>query len=205
MGKTRRNMVVAVLGAGGVLAGVLGGAGTPALAQPVSAQAPNIPKACVAIEALVGDGASGPGLGGEVLRVTPGGQSILTNNTVPLGRPDLDAPSDMAFLPNGDIAVTDQGFTLGRPDVVEVNPGTGARSLISGNGRGSGPALQMPASMRVEASGDILVTDVAAVTGNPQLLRIDPAGATDPRSPPGTVKIVSCRPKSPCSTACWSA
>jgi hypothetical protein len=67
------------------------------------------------------------------------------------------------------------GFTLGRPDVVEVNPGTGARTLISGNGRGSGPALQIPASIRVEASGDILVTDVDAATGTPQLLRIDPA------------------------------
>jgi hypothetical protein len=29
--------------------------------------------------------------------------------------------------------------------------------------------------MRVEASGDILVTDVDAATGTPQLLRIDPA------------------------------
>ena len=44
----------------------------------------------------------------------------------------------MAFLPNGDIVVTDESFTLGRPDVVEVNPSTGARTLISGNGRGSG-------------------------------------------------------------------
>jgi hypothetical protein len=166
---------MAVLGAGGVLAGVLGGAGTAAQAQTVSARALNLPKACVAIEALVSDGASGPGLGGEVLRVSSGGQSILTNNTLPLGNPGLDAPSDMAFLPNGDIAVTDQGFTLGRPHVVEVNPGTGVRTLISGNGRGSGPALQIPGSMRVEASGDILVTDVDATTGNPQLLRIDPA------------------------------
>jgi hypothetical protein len=167
--------VVAALGAGGVLAAVLCATGPAALAQPGSAQAPSLPKACVAIEALVSDGASGPGLGGEVLRVTPGGQSILTNNSVPPGRPALDAPSDMAFLPNGDIAVTDQGFALGRPAVVEVNKSTGARTLISGNGRGSGPALQIPASMRVEASGDILVTDVDAATGIPQLLRIDPA------------------------------
>jgi hypothetical protein len=137
-------MVVA-LGAGGVLVAVLSAAGPAALAQPASAQAPSLPKACVADEALVSDGASGPGLGGEVLRVTPGGQSILTNNTVPLGGPGLDAPSDMAFLVNGDIAVTDQGFTFGRPAVVEVNKSTGARTLISGRGRGAGPALQIPA------------------------------------------------------------
>jgi hypothetical protein len=62
-----------------MVAAVLSGAGT--LAQPASARAPTLPKACVAIEALVSDGVSGPGLGGEVLRVTGGGQSILTNNT----------------------------------------------------------------------------------------------------------------------------
>jgi len=175
MGKTRRNRAVAALGAGGVLAAVLSATGPAALAQPASAQAPSLPKACGAIEALVSDGSSGPGLGGEVLRVTGGGQSILSNNTLPLGGPDLDDPSDMAFLPNGDIAVTDQGFTFGRPAVVEVNKSTGARTLISGRGRGTGPALQIPASIAVEAGGDILITDVSAITGNPQLLRIDPA------------------------------
>src|SRR5690348_15615558 len=39
MGKTRRNRVVAVLGAGGVLAAVLSATGPAALAQPASAQA----------------------------------------------------------------------------------------------------------------------------------------------------------------------
>ena len=166
--------MAAALGAGGLLAGVLGGAGI--MAQPASAQALALPKACVAIEALVSDGASGSSLGaGEVLRVTPGGQSTLTTNTAPMGRPNLDDPEDMAFLPNGDIVVTDESFTAGRPDVVEVNPGTGARTLISGNGRGSGPALVMPGTVAVEASGYILVTDIAAGTGNPRLLQIDPA------------------------------
>jgi hypothetical protein len=44
-------------------------------------------------------------------------------------------------LPNGDIAVADQGFTFGRPAVLEVNKSAGARTLISGRGQGSGPAL----------------------------------------------------------------
>src|SRR5690349_4296154 len=162
MGKKHRNMVVAVLGAGGVLAGVLGGAGTPAMAQTGAARALNLPKACVAIEALVGDGASGPAPGnGEVLRVNPGGQSTLTTSTAP-------------FRPGGDIVVTDQGFATGIPQVIEVDRGTGARTLISGNGRGSGPALVMPNSVAVGPGGDILVTDIAPVTGNPRLLRINP-------------------------------
>jgi hypothetical protein len=174
MGKTRRNRVVTVLGAGGVLAAVLSATGPAALAQPASAQAPSLPKACVAIEALVGDGISGPRLGGEVLRVMPGGQSTLTTDTAPKGPPELDAPSDMAFLPDGNIVVTDEGFTGFVPDVVEVNANTGARTLISGNGRGKGPALSVPDSVAVEASGDILVSN-EGVTGGTQLLRIDPA------------------------------
>jgi len=175
MGKKHRNMVVAVLGAGGVLAGVLGGAGTPAMAQTAAAHALNLPKACVAIEALVGDGASGPAPGnGEVLRVNPGGQSTLTTNTAPAGTVNLDDPADMAFLPGGDIVVTDQGFATGIPQVIEVDRGSGARTLISGNGRGSGPALVMPNSVAVGPGGDILVTDIAPVTGNPRLLRINP-------------------------------
>ena len=55
--------MVTVLGAGGVLAAVLSATAPAALAQPTSAQAPSLPKACVAIEALVGDGASGSSLG----------------------------------------------------------------------------------------------------------------------------------------------
>ena len=168
--------MVTVLGAGGVLAAVLSATGPAALAQPASAQAPSLPKACVAIEALVGDGASGSSIGaGEVLRVSPGGQSTLTTNTAPMGTPNLDDPDGMAFLANGDIVVTDESFTTGRPDVVEVNPSTGVRTLISGKGRGSGPALVMPGTVAVEANGYILVTDIAAGTANQRVLQIDPA------------------------------
>ena len=46
--------------------------------------------------------------GGEVLRVSPGGQDTLTTNSSPSGNPRLDTPSDMAFLPNGDIVITDE-------------------------------------------------------------------------------------------------
>ena len=169
--------MAAVVGAGGVLATVLTGAGTVAVAQPASARVLiTPPKACVAIEALVGDGISGPRLGGEVLRVMPGGQSTLTTDTAPKGPPELDAPSDMAFLPDGNIVVTDEGFTGFVPAVVEVNANTGARTLISSSGRGKGPALATPESVAVEASGDILVANEGAgTTGTTQLLRIDPA------------------------------
>ena len=59
----------------------------------------------------------------SVLRVSPGGQSTLTTNTAPMGTPNLDDPTDIGFLPNGDIVITDESFTAGRPDVVEAGPG----------------------------------------------------------------------------------
>src|SRR5262249_17351752 len=112
----------------------------------------------------------------EVLRVTPGGVSTLTDDSSPAGSPDLDYPNGMAFLPNGDIVVTEDGRTNGaHPLVVEVNPRTGARTLISGDGTGSGPELSDPYTVAVEASGDILVGAMDIATGYPELLRISPA------------------------------
>jgi hypothetical protein len=72
--------------------------------------------------------------------------------------------------------MTDDGRTNGpRPIVVEVNPRTGARTLISGDGTGSGPELSDQYSVAVEASGDILVGAFDIATGYPELLRISPA------------------------------
>jgi hypothetical protein len=110
------------------------------LAQPASAQAPSLPKACVATEALVGDGASGSSIGaGEVLRVSPGGQSTLTTNTAPMGTPNLDDPTDMAFLSNGDIVVTDVAAGTGNQRVLQIDPATGNRIVLTGAVVGSGP------------------------------------------------------------------
>jgi hypothetical protein len=104
----------------------------------------------------------------------------MTSNTSPAGGPDLDEPTDMAYLPNGDIVVTDSGADTALPKVVEVDRTTGARTLISGlsslssPARGSGPALVWPFSVAVEAGGDILVVDQNPTTGAPRLLQINP-------------------------------
>jgi hypothetical protein len=166
-----------LLGTGVLAVGVLGGtvASGTALAQ---AQSPTTRpgfSSCVAMEELVSD-REWYGVGGEVLRlIPPGPQGTLTTNSSPAGAPDLDAPMDMAFLPGGDIAVTDTGISSGINQVVEVNGTTGARTLISGNGRGKGPALNIPRSVVVESGGDILVGDDEAGTFASQILRIDPA------------------------------
>ena len=92
-----------------------------------------------------------------------------------MGTPNLDDPVDMAFLPNGDIVVTDEGFATGRPGRgggrsehrgpdphLRQRPGLGAGAGDAGHSGGG-------------AGGDILVTDIAAGTANPRVLRIDPA------------------------------
>lgn len=184
--------VLTVLGCGaGADAGIDQGSDERAVGEPHNGVPPTTPGTvearsaalCVAVEALVSDGYSGPGSGsarGEVLRVNSGGQSILTNNASPPGGPDLDQPTDMAFLSNGDIVVTDSGAFTGLPKVVEVNPNTGVRTLVSGLSslssppKGSGPALVWPLSVAVEASGDILVVGQNPTTYAPRILQINP-------------------------------
>jgi hypothetical protein len=58
-----------------------------------------------------------------------------------------------------------------------VDRNTGVRTLISGAGLGSGPALNGPYSIAVEGTGNILVLDVNPATFTSRLLRITPAGA----------------------------
>jgi hypothetical protein len=156
---------------------------SPALAQP-----PPITPAghsCL-LQAMASDARSGPGLGGEVLRVNPLSQSTLTNNSSPTGNPVLDTPSDMALLPNLNIALADEGGGIA-PQVVSINPATGARTLVSGPGRGVGPALGIAQALAVESSGNILVVDQdPAAPGSMAVIRIAPNGDRSVLSATGT-------------------
>ena len=173
-----RNKTMTALGAGGLLMGALSAAGPMAQAQPSAAGAqalnPSV-TACVVNESLISDGLTGPGAGGLIWRISGTSWDWLTTDSAPAGAPDLDMPTDMAFLPNGDIVVSDpRGGGL-----IKVDKNTGARTLISGfsfvsgTTRGSGPSMGYPFAVRVEASGDILVSGSAGAF-NADILRIDP-------------------------------
>jgi hypothetical protein len=170
-----------VLGAGSALAvGLGGGMFSPALAQTASATSVSLPPACLTLEALVSDEVDGtdPWGQGEVIKfATSLSQGTLTNNLSPLGAPNLDSPEDMAFDLNGNVVTADEGITTGIAQVVRVDRNTGVRTLISGAGLGSGPALNGPYSIAVEGTGNILVLDVNPTTFTSRLLRITPAGA----------------------------
>jgi len=169
-----------VVGAGSALAIGLGsGMVSPALAQASSGVSASLPTACPALEALVSDEVDGPNPGnGEVIKfATSTSQGTLTNNLSPSGAPNLDSPEDMAFDLNGNVVTVDLGLSTGGAQVVRVDKNTGVRTLISGPGLGSGPALAGPYSIAVERTGNILVLDLDPVTFNSRLLRITPTGA----------------------------
>jgi hypothetical protein len=83
----------------------------------------------------------------------------------------------MAFDLNGNIVTADEGIITGVPQVVRVDRHTGVRTLISGPGVGSGPALDGPFSIASEGNGNFLVVDYDPATLTPRLLRITPTGA----------------------------
>ena len=170
-----------LLGASSALAiGLGGGMLSPALAQTGSAVSVSLPTLCPGLEALVSDEIDGPdpwGRGEVIKFATSLSQGTLTNNLSPLGAPNLDSPEDMAFDLNGNVVTADEGISTGVSQVVRVDRNTGVRTLISGPGVGSGPALNGPYSIAVEGTGNILVLDFNAATTASRLLRITPAGA----------------------------
>jgi hypothetical protein len=170
-----------LLGAGSALAvGLGGGMVSPALAQTPSAVSASLPTACPGLEALISDEIDGPdpwGQGEVIKFATSLSQGTLTNNLSPLGAPNLDSPEDMAFDLNGNVVTADEGISSGVSQVVRVDRNTGVRTLISGAGLGSGPALNGPYSIAVEGTGNILVLDFNATTTASRLLRITPTGA----------------------------
>jgi hypothetical protein len=77
---------------------------------------------------------------------------------------------DGRVVRRGDILVTDIAPVTGNPRLLRINPATGNRSVLTGPGVGTGPAVNV-AAVGVEG-GVIYVTDVV---GN-QIMRVDPAG-----------------------------
>ncbi|HEY1274646.1 MAG TPA: hypothetical protein VGF25_07040, partial [Thermoleophilaceae bacterium] len=107
-------------------------------------------------------------------------------------------PPGTAAAAPGDILVVDPG-PPGGPQVVRVDPATGARTLVSANGApAGGPDMRRPLGIAVAPGGDILVADSQAFAGG-GVIRIDPAtgartavsangapaGGPDFASPPG--------------------
>ena len=124
---------------------------------------------------LVADyGAFAPGTGG-IIRVDPvtGARTTLSRNGAPLGGPQFGLPWDVAVADNGKIYVIDDSSGGGK--VIEVDPVTGARTLVSRNtSPAGGPSFDWPWGIAIEKDGAILVSDMTAFGGQPGIIRVDP-------------------------------
>jgi hypothetical protein len=179
MNITRGLRRLSLLGTGVLAAGVLSGGAAPRIAhaQAAASSGTGVASICPQLEELVSGQQAYATNAGQVLRLDPPApQGTLTTGTSLFGSPYLDVPLDMAFLPGGDIVVTDAGYNSGVKQVVQVNKTTGDTKLISSNTKGTGPVLNIPRAVAVEASGDILVADDYPYGGwASRILRIDPA------------------------------
>jgi predicted small integral membrane protein len=77
-----------------------------------------------------------------------------------------------AVLKAGDILVAGRSGTDGI--VFEVDPTTGAYTVLSGSAHGSGPAMHWVTSVTLASDGQLWVTDYGVNGVAPQILKIDP-------------------------------
>jgi outer membrane protein assembly factor BamB len=106
----------------------------------------------------------------SVLRVGPetGDRSIVSGLGTGEG-PSFIEPKGLAVADNGDIFVADDDDDdAPRPVILQVDPQTGDRNLVSGEGVGSGPLLGSLVELAFDDSGQLLV--LAA----DRILRVDP-------------------------------
>jgi sugar lactone lactonase YvrE len=83
--------------------------------------------------------------------------------------PALVNPTAIAVEAAGTLVVVDTGRML------RIDPVSGDRVLVSGDGLGSGPALVHPVAMAVEATGALVVVDTkAGAFPEAAVLRVDP-------------------------------
>ena len=146
-------------------------AGGPSFVSPVD----------VAFEAggavLVADAAAFDS-GGGVIRVDPdtGARTTVSANGAPSGGPTFVEPQAIAVEYDGDILVADADAEGGTGAIIRVDPGTGARTLLSSNAApAGGSSFSDPVGLAIETDADILVLDGTAFGGAGGIIRVDRA------------------------------
>jgi sugar lactone lactonase YvrE len=135
-----------------------------ALAAPARSDAALVPGDLIVADAL----ALG---GGALIEVDPstGAESVLSSNEMAVNssNPLFNYPFTLAIDAAGNILVANTGnlggsCSGGCGGVVEVNPTTGAESVLSSNAMPINAAsqyFQQPTGITIDAQGDILVSD----------------------------------------------
>jgi sugar lactone lactonase YvrE len=113
-----------------------------------------------------------------ILRVDPvsGNRTLIADARTGSG-PAFVRPVAIAVEATGTLVVVDAGLSsiiVGA--ILRVDPRSGDRSALSGGMVGSGPPLQGPVAIAVEAAGTLVVLDMAL--SGPRVLRVDPVSGT---------------------------
>src|SRR4051812_99059 len=128
--------------------------------------------------------------GGGVIRVdvASGVRARVSENRAPAQQfgPDFVVPERLAVEADGNILVVGTWSYAGGPPlpgVVRIDPGTGARSVVSLNGLQVGPSFGSPNGIAVEATGNIVVNDCSGPPNGPNgdrdtIFRVNPGNGT---------------------------
>ncbi len=121
--------------------------------------------------------AGGPAPG--VYRLSAGGVSTVISSAAVGSGPALSNPKYPAADSAGNLYYLNlgDGQAVTVPTVVKVNPANGARTLVSGNGTGAGPAFTSPGALVGmvfdPSTGTLLVCDAGNDPASAAVLRID--------------------------------
>lgn len=111
--------------------------------------------------------------GSSILAVDPlsGDRTVVSSHNEALGHPDFNATAIAAIGPDA-LAATDQD----RRALFHIDLATGARSILSGSGVGTGPDFNRPYEIAAGPSGEVYVIDIGS--GDDQigtvLMAVDP-------------------------------
>jgi sugar lactone lactonase YvrE len=114
----------------------------------------------------------------SIVRVDPatGSRTAVSRNQSPAGGPDMMAPTGIAVAADGSLLVADY-FTgpQNRGAIIRVDPGSGARSILSRNGRpGNSAQFNHPNDLAIAQDGTIYVVDSGTATAAAKVIRVDP-------------------------------
>jgi hypothetical protein len=126
---------------------------------------------------LVADASAFGGAGG-IIRVDPatGARTTVSDGSDPTQGPVFVHPTGLAFEATGQLVVVDQHGPMTEGGVFRVDPATGQRTIVSdGSDLALGISFLNPATLVVESSGDILVTDLdSGLSGRGGAIRVNP-------------------------------
>ncbi len=131
----------------------------------------------------------------QIISVNPatGVRTVVPGGTFPtVNVADGDYASALAWDPStSTLLVIDEGTTASNSGIVRVNVGTGTRTFVTGNGVGSGAAIDVPRFLVCSSSGQIYYQERTAAATHRQLISVNPANGARTAVPGGAYSTLN--------------